>query len=736
MNETYPTPEGFHADGIIHRSLGGSERDVFDHTNLVFGRNPVDGKAVGAYLQPPPMIFTRDGHNVWFGDTFRGRSAFLLLGGPSLTQYNLEFLKQPGVLTMSVNNAFDTHRTNLWICSDEPIRFKKKIWLDPTVTKFAPLMHAEDQIYDDVSDQLLPIKVGDCPNVWFYRRNEHFKPDQFLFEDTFNWGNTSDLGGGRSTFPIALRMLFFLGVRTVFLLGCDFYMDEDYLYHYDDGREVDIAGNNTTYELMEERFGQLKNIFDRHRFRVVNCNKDSHLKAFPFYPYNKAIDVATMEMPKEETKSGLVSLGMTQEEVTNKLEAAMDKVETVMPSQALWNEDVEETKAEMTAEHRTIEEIEADIAEHRQNIEGEDWYPKLKVMQDELRNARMATPVHSGGSNEICVIGHPSRVGGADTELDHQIRVWTAMGIKVHIIHTGMIDENLKSMRLEDRGCILHEPRDWSKCRGMHVISYCNGEFLDNIADIRQYASRISWVNCMTWLFEKEKEAHRNGYIDTFIYQTDHAREKVQQDLININPDFNWAKIRPYFHAEDFPYHGDTRPDNKFRFGRISRDDADKFNAGQFWIYETMVAPKDKYGFVLGIKDDIRVKCGGEGWKEPDWIKCFPAGGMSAQELYRHSECIIQACDTYENLPRVAFEAMASGSLLIVDNRGGWKEQIIHGETGYLCNDAREFVYYASRAAYETKERKQMIRNARDWLDFNWGIEKAKEEWGRFLGAV
>ena len=49
---------------------------------------------------------------------------------------------------------------------------------------------------------------------------------------------------------------------------------------------------------------------------------------------------------------------------------------------------------------------------------------------------------------EICVIGFPSRVGGADTELDHQIRVWQALGIRVHLIHTGELDEGLRAMRM------------------------------------------------------------------------------------------------------------------------------------------------------------------------------------------------------------------------------------------------------------------------------------------------
>ncbi len=46
---------------------------------------------------------------------------------------------------------------------------------------------------------------------------------------------------------------------------------------------------------------------------------------------------------------------------------------------------------------------------------------------------------------EICVIGYPSRLGGADTELDHQIRVWQALGLQVHLIHTGPLDDNLRA---------------------------------------------------------------------------------------------------------------------------------------------------------------------------------------------------------------------------------------------------------------------------------------------------
>ena len=330
--------------------------------------------------------------------------------------------------------------------------------------------------------------------------------------------------------------------------------------------------------------------------------------------------------------------------------------------------------------------------------------------------------------NEICVIGFPSRLGGADTELDHQIRVWQALGLKVHLIHTGSLDGNLLAMKMEDRGCIVHTPCDWSACKGMHVISYCNGDYLKNLEAIRIYAKSTTFVNCMTWLFDQEKEMHRRGLIDVFLYQTDHAREKVQAELLEINSTFRWQKVRPYFHLDDFPFRQD-RPEERFRFARISREDDGKYHQAQLWVYETMVAPVLKEGVMLGVNDKIREKIG----RVPNWITSYPAGGQSVQEVYRNAHCVIQMSDTYENLPRVGFEAMASGCLLIVDDRGGWREEVLHGQTGFLCKDQREFVYYSSRAAFERAERKLMVSNARQWLETNWGMEQAKQQWSHFF---
>jgi hypothetical protein len=326
---------------------------------------------------------------------------------------------------------------------------------------------------------------------------------------------------------------------------------------------------------------------------------------------------------------------------------------------------------------------------------------------------------------ELCVIGHPSRLGGADTELDHQIHCWQAMGVRVHICHTGALDANLSAMKMEQRGCIYHQPKDWQSLEGLHCISYCNGQFLQNLPQIRKWARTTTFVNCMTWNFDLELRCQEQGLIDFHLYQTEHARERVGKRLAGLHEPFRPLMITPYFHAADFPFHED-RPNDRFRFGRISRGDADKFHGRQLWIYETMTAPELKEGHIVGWDHRARRKFG----RDPDdYIKTYPEGGMTQRNFYATCEAVIMATDTFENLPRVAFEAMASGSILVVDRRGGWRALVEDGVTGWLCVDDREFVYKASRCAFEAEERRHMRHAARDRLTAISGFPVASESW-------
>jgi hypothetical protein len=333
---------------------------------------------------------------------------------------------------------------------------------------------------------------------------------------------------------------------------------------------------------------------------------------------------------------------------------------------------------------------------------------------------------------QICVIGLPSLYGGADTELLDAITLWAKMGLQTYIIPTSYLDKNALKLKdqIESQKLALYcEPNNWVQCEGLDVISYCNGHFLENLPDIKRYARSTTFVNCMTWCFDKEKEMQSRGLIDFHLYQSEHQFNKILPQLVNLGSVYRPLNIVPFFDSNRFPFWG-QRPTDKFRFGRISRCDLDKYHPDQLFIYETMVAPVEKEGMILGW--DNRVE-NFFGKKAPDWIKCFPPGGISQQQFYEFVSVLIMTTRTFENLPIVGKEAMSSGSVLIVDKRGGWEKLVEHGKTGWLASNDREMIYYASRAAFEVDETQQLRLNARAKLEKEYGLETAIPSWENYF---
>lgn len=249
------------------------------------------------YFSTPPMFFTKDLATVPFENRFNGGHAFLIAGGPSFGLLDYKQLYKAGVLTMGINNSAATFRPNLWTCVDSPSNFLASIWQDPQIEKIVPISHINKKLFDSSRWKNSKLSVGDCPNVFYYRRNEVVNTEDFLLEDTFNWGNHSKVGGGRSVFLAAIKILFVMGIRNLYLLGVDFNMSENNKYHFKQDRtKGSIKGNNTTYASMIQWFEELRPQFDQVGYNVFNCNKNSALKAFPYMSFDDAITKATENM--------------------------------------------------------------------------------------------------------------------------------------------------------------------------------------------------------------------------------------------------------------------------------------------------------------------------------------------------------------------------------------------------------------------------------------------------------
>jgi hypothetical protein len=211
----------------------------------------------------------------------------------------------------------------------------------------------------------------------------------------------------------------------------------------------------------------------------------------------------------------------------------------------------------------------------------------------------------------LFIYGFPALYGGAGTELHHQIIAWEHMGMDIHLIPTnsGYKQEPLYKEMIE-RGVTVHEMNEWEAIEaGDPVLGFCNAEFLEHLPKIHARTRRTIFTNCMTWLFDKEKERMTEGMIGMFLYQNEAVRQKNMPELqgLNDDPEIRYTTFKPYFENTLFPFIKE-RSEEHFGCGRISRMDADKFAKQTLHIYEYFVSPKFKKGYFSVMTTGLKRK--------------------------------------------------------------------------------------------------------------------------------
>lgn len=265
--------------------------------------NPNDDAALGPLVVDPssPGFWSR-GRVVDLKDAHFGCSAFLVLGGPSLASMDLSPLRERGVFTLAVNNAWLMHRPNAWVCVDRPDRFADVGWRDPSILKFVPaefarvLLRCLDESRGFVDAGLCAM---DAPGALLYRRGDGFDHRAFL-GGPLQWGPTArdsdSLGiiGRRSVMLVALALLHHLGFREVHLLGADFKMDEGRAYAWDETSDARVvSANRVLFDVLAERFEAMRvHLLDRG-LKVYNCTPGSALEVFPRRGLVEAMESAT-----------------------------------------------------------------------------------------------------------------------------------------------------------------------------------------------------------------------------------------------------------------------------------------------------------------------------------------------------------------------------------------------------------------------------------------------------------
>jgi hypothetical protein len=309
---------------------------------------------------------------------------------------------------------------------------------------------------------------------------------------------------------------------------------------------------------------------------------------------------------------------------------------------------------------------------------------------------------------ELWVAGYPGWVGGADTELDSMVDLWTARGVRVHLVPLSPPDAKMRA-KCDVRGATTHEYRP-DIFHKQVVTSFCNGDFLKALPAIHEAGkpAAVVWANCMTWLFDAERTAHAAGLIDYFIFQSKYQRNRLVPELSRYRPVRELAGYRAYYNPDP----GLFRPPaagGGFCAGRVSRDDPAKFSSDMWEIFRRIAAPNGKKIFVLGFSDKVAAVTGQPHSLDYQW---WSAGSVPPTGVYRKLHVLVHKTGgSRENWPRVILEAYAHGVVPIVENSFGNPEMVIDGVTGFLCDDSNEMVFRASQLAHDDRLRVQMAAN-------------------------
>jgi hypothetical protein len=163
-----------------------------------------------------PLRLSRDVNGL-----YAGQHLFLICGGPSLARFDAAQFRQPGIVTMGINNSPALIRPNLWIAGDAADRFLLSIWRDPNIIKFAPRGRQSERLFNSATWQWDTLKVEDAPNVVTFENQQHFRAEKFLAEPVVRWGDKES----RITMAAAIRVACSLGFCRINLIGCDWHMD-------------------------------------------------------------------------------------------------------------------------------------------------------------------------------------------------------------------------------------------------------------------------------------------------------------------------------------------------------------------------------------------------------------------------------------------------------------------------------------------------------------------------------
>jgi len=293
----------------------------------------------------------------------------------------------------------------------------------------------------------------------------------------------------------------------------------------------------------------------------------------------------------------------------------------------------------------------------------------------------------------LYVFGWPSFLGGADTKLAHLL-VLLHRHYRITVVPNDAyrLGEATWTRFLDRLGIAYTTLRALPRKLEGVGLSLCNGRFfIDRIAErMRARGLRIVWSSEMMWHHRGEVEAARAGVIDRVLYVSPLQQRALAKGYGRVPGFMTGNYIDPRF----FPFK--ERHHSTFTLGRLSRPDPGKYPEDFPVFYECLEVPDARFR-VMAWSEALRRKYR---WHRFDERWELLESLAEPQVRFLHSlDLFVYPLGHHfrEAWGRSTVEAMLTGAIPLVPRGHHFENLIVHGQSGFLCEDIQEYREHSHR---------------------------------------
>lgn len=310
----------------------------------------------------------------------------------------------------------------------------------------------------------------------------------------------------------------------------------------------------------------------------------------------------------------------------------------------------------------------------------------------------------NGAHRQIYLFGIPGKVGGAATKIAHLIKLLHRdMKITLVLPDVSLCKDKEVRAVSEPYGVVRVLLKDLPKCLNGTALAICHRDFFmsGRAREAKARGLRIVWSNEMMFPFNGEEDAVKQGIIDRVLFVSE-LQARAFEGMYRGVPSYQTGN---YIDPDDYCWRQRANP--MFALGRLSRADPTKYPSDFPVFYEEMGLKEVRYRVMAWspeLQKQYRWHRFGAEWD------LLPANKQSALSFLYSLDVFLYPLGhrVKESWGRAVVEAMLTGCVPVVPSGHQFHKLMVHGESGFICQEFREFKAVA-RELYENYPHRQKI---------------------------